>query len=77
MNVFLSSALRRYVDGYDPQTGVPFQTQGGLTVAEVCQAIGVPVEEVKIVMVDGRSGSLSQVLQGHERLGLFPPVGGG
>jgi molybdopterin converting factor small subunit len=39
--------------------------------------MNIPIENIKIVMVDGRSEHLDYALQGEERIGLFPPVGGG
>jgi len=37
----------------------------------------VPAGEVALLMVDGRRQEPDFVLQGGERLGFFPPIGGG
>jgi sulfur-carrier protein len=77
VKVLLSSSLRRYVPGYDPSSGVALKVDKGVSVADVCRLMNVPVEKIKIVMVDGRHGSLEYLLKGDERIALFPPVGGG
>ena len=50
---------------------------GEKTVADVCMKINIPADKIKVVMVNGKSESLDYVLAGDERVGLFPPVGGG
>lgn len=77
VKVLLSSSLRRYVPEYDPSSGVDLKVDNGMSVADVCRLMNVPVEKIKIVMVDGRHGSLEYLLKGDERIALFPPVGGG
>jgi sulfur-carrier protein len=77
VRVLLSSSLRRYVPEYDPSSGVDLEVDEGMSVAEVCRFMNVPEEKIKIVMVDGRHRSLEHILEGDERVALFPPVGGG
>jgi molybdopterin converting factor small subunit len=40
-------------------------------------ALGVPLEEVQLVFVNGTKKEMDTVLTGGERVGVFPPVGGG
>jgi molybdopterin converting factor small subunit len=47
------------------------------TVEEVLRDLGVDLEEVKLIMVNGLSAELGAVLAEGDRLGIFPPVGGG
>jgi molybdopterin converting factor small subunit len=49
----------------------------GSTVAEVLKMMGIELAEVHIIMINGVSRSLDNVLHNGDRLGLFPPVGGG
>ena len=49
----------------------------GTTVRAVLEAIGVPLEKAKLIFVDGLKKDLDQTLSGGERVGIFPPVGGG
>ncbi|MBU4345095.1 MAG: MoaD/ThiS family protein [Proteobacteria bacterium] len=50
---------------------------GEITVEELCELINIPSDRIKIVMVNGKSKSMNHVLKGGERVGLFPPIGGG
>ncbi len=77
VQVFLSTTLRNRFAGYDPQTGILLSVPQGTTVEGLCHSLGIPPGEVKLVMIDGRASSMSHVLKGDERIGLFPPVGGG
>jgi len=77
LTIFLSSSLRAYIPGYDPSSGLTVKDEQGSSISELCQKLGIPVEKIKIVMVNGRREELSYILRGDERLGFFPPVGGG
>ena len=77
LKVFLSSTLRQYISGYDPAVGAEFSLDRKATVFELCRLMNIPEEKVKIIMVNGRNESFDYELRGDERVGLFPPVGGG
>jgi len=49
----------------------------GMTVAELVEPLGIPLSDTKLIFVDGRKASLDTKLNGGERVGIFPPVGGG
>jgi molybdopterin converting factor small subunit len=51
--------------------------QPGTTVAELVSQLGIPESEAKLIFIDGKKGSLTTPLMGGERVGIFPPVGGG
>ncbi|MBL7205550.1 MAG: MoaD/ThiS family protein [Proteobacteria bacterium] len=77
VKVFLSSVLRQYIPGYDPLAGIEFTLDRKMTVSELCKLMNIPQDRVKIVMVNGMSKPFDFVLRGDERVGLFPPLGGG
>ncbi len=77
LKIFLSSSLRKYVPGYDPNKGVSFIVGGEKTVTDICDQMNIPADKIKIIMINGKSQSPDYVLKGDERVGLFPPVGGG
>ena len=49
----------------------------GTTVAALIENLGIPRSDVKLVFVNGRKADAETVLTGGDRVGLFPPVGGG
>ena len=77
LKILLSSTLRKYVPDYDPVKGLIFSVDGEITVEKLCKRINIPSDRIKIVMVNGKSKPMDHVLKGSERVGLFPPIGGG
>lgn len=49
----------------------------GSTVGDLLKQIGVPSDHAKLIFINGVKGSLASRLNGGERIGIFPPVGGG
>lgn len=77
LQIFINATLREYVPGYNPHQGLSLEIQPGSSVAQVIARLGLPAKEVTLIMVDGRRQEADFILQGGERLGLFPPIGGG
>ena len=77
LKILLSSTLRKHVPDYDPAKGVVLYPVKDMTVAELCEKMNIPVDRIKIIIVDGKNKSLEHVLTGVERVGLFPAIGGG
>jgi sulfur-carrier protein len=53
------------------------EARPGLTVRTVLESEGLPQDAVRIVMLNGHHAGLEDELHDGDRLGLFPPVGGG
>lgn len=49
----------------------------GLTVGDVVDSEGLRRSDIHIIMINGKHGSLESELVDGDRVGLFPPVGGG
>ena len=49
----------------------------GTSLAEFIKQLDVPLKEVKIIFVNGVHASEDDVLKEGDRVGVFPPVGGG
>jgi len=77
IQLFLAATLRRYVPGYDAHSGYEVGVLPGATVLSLAHQAGIPDKEVKLIMVNGLAAKWDTVLQGDERVALFPPVGGG
>ena len=60
-----------------PPAGEEVPITAGTTIGDLLRRIGVPEEKAQLVFVDGVKGELSTPLRGGERVGIFPPVGGG
>ncbi len=77
IQIMLAANLRKYVPRYDGAVGHSLEIEPGATVLDVAQKLGIPPEEVKLIMVNGIGSRWETVLRGDERVALFPPVGGG
>ena len=62
---------------FTPDTSETFAITPGITVRDVLEQIGVPIEKAKLIFVNGLKKDLDVELRGGERVGIFPPVGGG
>ncbi|HCR12339.1 MULTISPECIES: MoaD/ThiS family protein [Solidesulfovibrio] len=49
----------------------------GETVSALVDRLGIPRDEVRIVFVNGVSADMDRALADGDRVGIFPPVGGG
>jgi molybdopterin converting factor small subunit len=77
LQVRLFATLRQFVPGYDPHQGLALEIAPGATLAQVIQHLGLPPEDVTLILVDGVHRQPDIQLQGDERVAFFPPVGGG
>ncbi len=49
----------------------------GTTVEKLILDFGIPLELVKLIFINGKKKDLGYQLKHNDRVGLFPPVGGG
>ena len=69
----LFSTLNRF--STDPEK--PFPIMPGVILKDVLIGLEVPVDQVKLIFIDGKKACLETPLKGGERVGIFPPIGGG
>jgi len=60
-----------------PASADHYPIDAGTTVQALLGDIGIPEEKAKLVFINGTKAGLSTELRGGERIGIFPPVGGG
>lgn len=60
-----------------PDTADHYPIEPGITIEALMADLGVPVKDAKLVFIDGVRKGNESVLNGGERVGIFPPVGGG
>ncbi|QTA92711.1 MoaD/ThiS family protein [Desulfonema magnum] len=54
-----------------------FPISPGIKVRDVIRELKVPPEDVRIIFINSVRKDIDTVLQGGERVGIFPPLGGG
>ena len=67
--VTLAAYLPENADNFEVEEGTPVQT--------LITDLKIPGDTVKLIFVNGRKQDKAYVLKPGDRLGLFPPVGGG
>jgi molybdopterin converting factor small subunit len=77
IRLMLSATLRRYIPGYNGETGYEVSIEQASTVRDLCRKLRVPENEVKLIMIEGVAADWDSILSGNERVALFPPIGGG
>jgi sulfur carrier protein ThiS len=77
IEVNLYAALSQYIsDGNKGPTHI-VDVEEGTTVSDLLRQLGVPTQSAKLIFLDGIHTDLEAVLKEGNRLGVFPPVGGG
>ena len=62
---------------FSPASAENYPIPAGMTVRSLIDLLGIPPEQAKLVFIDGIRAELETRLNGGERVGIFPPVGGG
>jgi len=77
VEVRVFATLRSYL----PELGVgepkTVDVPEGTTAGQLCTSLGIPLEEVKIIMRNGRQVEPDEVLADGDRIAFIPHVGGG
>jgi molybdopterin synthase sulfur carrier subunit len=62
---------------FQPSMADNYVIEPGTTIRSLLQQLNVPEKKAKLIFVDGIKKDLTSTLKGGERIGIFPPVGGG
>ncbi|MBW1748063.1 MAG: MoaD/ThiS family protein [Deltaproteobacteria bacterium] len=63
---------------FTPDSRDRYPIAPGTTVKHLLEKLGVPEDDVRLIFINGIKGHLvASTLTDGDRLGIFPPVGGG
>ena len=62
---------------YTPQNAEAYAIEPGMTVMDIIDRLKIPVDEAKLVFVNSTRRDFDTPLADGDRVGIFPPVGGG
>jgi len=62
---------------FTPPSANNYSIEPGISIRNLLEQLGIPEEKAKLIFVDGVKSDLTSTLDGGERVGIFPPVGGG
>ena len=77
VEINLYATLARYLPPNVKDTGGQLDVADGITVEALMRQLDIPIDQVKLIFINGIHADRKTVLKEGNRLGLFPPVGGG
>jgi len=73
IQIKLFANLRRFT----PPSANNYSIDAGVSIRNLLEQLDIPEEKARLIFVDGVKADLTSTLDGGERVGIFPPVGGG
>jgi molybdopterin converting factor small subunit len=73
IQIKLFATLREFM----PPSSDTFGIEQGISVRELLEQLNLPPDKAKLIFINGVKADLTSTLEGGERIGIFPPVGGG
>lgn len=77
MTVHITLKLFATLSQFTPASLDKYPIEPGAKIRDVIKQLGVSEDDIKLIFIDGKKGDLTSSLRGGERVGIFPPVGGG
>ncbi len=62
---------------YHPNSSGCVDVAEGTSVEKLIRDLRIPANTVKLIFINGKKAPATRILVKGDRLGLFPPVGGG
>ncbi len=77
IEIRLFATLASYADHGDLDSDGCLSIEGPATIRDALLRLGVPEQDIKLVFLNGVGASLDSSLKDKDRVGIFPPIGGG
>jgi sulfur-carrier protein len=77
MNATIDLRLYATLGIHAPENASQFPIKDGITVGQLVEQLSLAPEDAKLIFINGARADLNSRLNGGERVGIFPPVGGG
>ena len=77
MKIHIQLKLFATLQQFMPESADNFAIEAGTTIQSLLESLNVPLAKAKLIFIDGIKADIGQTLNGGERVGIFPPVGGG
>lgn len=71
--------LRLFADlsKYTPKNFENYHIEKNITIEQLLINLGIDLERAKIIFINGVKKNLADTIEHGDRVGIFPPVGGG
>lgn len=77
MDATIELKLFASLSDHAPDNASRYPITDGMTIGELISLLSISAGEAKLIFVDGKRAQKDTPLHGGERVGIFPPVGGG
>jgi molybdopterin converting factor small subunit len=77
MEVRIRIKLFATLQSFMPASAENYAIETGTTIRTLLEQLELPENKAKLIFINGVKAELTTALQGGERVGIFPPVGGG
>ena len=77
METHIQIKLFASLSQFMPPSSDNYLIETGISIGKLLEQLNIPQEKAKLIFINGVKVDLSATLNGGERVGIFPPVGGG
>jgi sulfur-carrier protein len=74
VEIRLFASLKKYMPA---ESACSYPIEPGTPLSALLDQLRIPKDQVKLIFIDGVKEDASVFLHGGERVGVFPPIGGG
>ena len=74
IEIKLFASLKKYLPA---ESAGRYSVEPGTPLSSLLDQLRIPENEVKLIFIDGVKEDANFLLHGGERVGVFPPIGGG
>lgn len=75
--IIIEIKLYATLQSYAPANAAHYVVESGTTFEMIVEALDIPKDQIKLLFCNGVKCGLGTILNDGDRIGLFPPVGGG
>lgn len=65
------------LQSYAPPNASSYPVEVGTTIEKIVEALKIPKDQIKLIFINGVRCDGSIIVQDRDRIGIFPPIGGG
>jgi sulfur-carrier protein len=74
VEIRLFASLKKYMPA---ESACGYPVEPGTRLSALLDQLRIPKDQVKLIFINGVKEDASVLLHGGERVGVFPPIGGG
>ncbi len=77
MKVSIQIKLYANLKQFAPSSADNYPVEKGMTIRHLLEKLKISPDKIRLIFINNVKGELDSILKGGERVGIFPPIGGG